>query len=152
VASTVDPATGLARDFDVRAGTWIDTMTVAGFAPLIAGGEPDLLAGQRALLLGEDWMDHGALRHPLPPTTSPSSPAFRRRAYWRGPVWPAMNVMLGWASARDSAWDLRAVLREASLEQLSDMSFARFYEPITGDALGGHHQPFTAAAALEWLG
>lgn len=151
VAATVDPGTGLARDWDVLAGAWIAPLTVAGFAPLVAGGDPALLTRQRSQLLGEQWMGHPALRHPLPPSTSPVSPDFRRRTYWRGPVWPFMNLLLGWASARDSAWDLRWVLRDASLAQLSDLSFAEYYEPITGEPLGGRDQSWTAAAALEWL-
>ena len=151
VAATVDPSTGLARDRDVLAGEWIAPLTVAGFAPLVAGGDPALLTRQRSLLLGEQWMGHPALRYPLPPSTSPVSPDFRRRTFWRGPVWPFLNLLLGWASARDSAWDLRWVLRDASLEQLGDLSFAEYYEPITGEALGSRDQSWTAAAALEWL-
>jgi hypothetical protein len=152
VAATVDPVTGLARDYDVRAGEWIGPLTVAGFAPLVAGGDPDLLTRQRAVLLGDDWMGHPALRFPLPPSTSPVSPDFRRRTYWRGPVWPFLNLLLGWCSARDSAWALRDVLRDASLEQLGDLTFAEYYEPVTGEPLGSHDQAWTAAAALEWLG
>lgn len=152
VATTVDPVTGLARDYDVHAQEWIGPLTAAGFAPLVAGGDPDLLHRQRAILLGDDWMGHPALRFPLPPSTSPVSPGFRRRTYWRGPVWPFLNLLLGWCSARDSAWELRSVLRDASLEQLGDLTFAEYYEPITGEPLGSHSQAWTAAAALEWLG
>lgn len=152
VARTVDPATGLSRDWDVIGGCWVAPLTVAGFAPLVAGGDPALLTRQRSLLLGEQWMGHPALRFPLPPSTSPVSPDFRRRTYWRGPVWPFLNLLLGWASIRDSAWDLRWVLRDASLDQLADLSFAEYYEPITGEPLGSNDQSWTAAAALEWLG
>lgn len=152
VASTVDPATGLARDFDVRAGEWIGPLTIAGFAPLVAGGDPGLLAGQRRLLRGEQWMGYPALRHALPPSTSPVSPDFRPRSYWRGPVWPFVNLLLGWASARDGAWELHAALRGASLDQLGDLAFGEYYEPFTGEPLGSRDQAWTAAAALEWLG
>lgn len=152
VAATVDPATGLARDFDVLAGEWIGRETVAGFAPLVAGGPDALLAAQRALLQGERWMRHPALRFPLPPSTSPESPDFRRSAYWRGPVWPFLDLLLGWAIARDGAHDLATRLRQASLDQLADLSFAEYYDPISGAPLGSHAQAWTAAAALEWLG
>jgi glucosylglycerate hydrolase len=47
---------------------------------------------------------------------------------------------------------LREELRTASLEELSDLTFAEYYQPITGAALGSHDQAWTAAAALEWLG
>lgn len=152
VAATVDPATGLARDRDVRAGEWIGPMTVAGFAPLVAGGPPDLLDAQRALLTGPHWMGHPALRHALPASTSPDSPDFRPRTYWRGPVWPFLTLLLGWAVRRDGAEDLHAALRTASLAQLADLTFAEYYDPLTGEPLGSRAQSWTAAAALEWLG
>ncbi|MEJ3654665.1 glycogen debranching protein [Actinomycetes bacterium KLBMP 9759] len=152
VAVSVDPATSLARDVDVATGEWIATATVAGFAPLLAGGNRELAARQRTLLLGEDWLGHGALHYPLPPTVSPMSPGFRRRVKWHGPVSPIVAMLLGWASARDSAWDLRAVLADASVAQLGDLSFGEFYEPVTGEPLGARDHPPTAAVALEWLG
>lgn len=151
VAGTVDPATGLARDFDVRAGEWIGAETIAGFAPLVAGGEPGLLAAQRALLRSARWAGHPGLRFPLPPSTSPESPDFRARTYWRGPVWPFLVLLLGWAARRDGDDALHADLRAAALAQLTDLTFAEYYEPFTGEALGSHAQAWTAAAALEWL-
>lgn len=152
VASTVDPGSGLARDYDVLAQEWISTDTVSGFAPLIAGGDLDLLERQRTKLQGPDWMGHPKLRFPLPPSTSPSSPAFRPRTYWRGPVWPFLNLIFGWAFERDSQDDLHEGLRSASLDQLTDLKFAEYYEPLTGEPLGSLAQAWTAAAALEWIG
>ncbi|WP_285249804.1 glycogen debranching protein [Pseudarthrobacter sp. fls2-241-R2A-168] len=152
VASTVDPETGLARDYDVLAGKWISTETVSGFAPLVAGGDTALLASQRELLLGKDWMGFPGMKFALPPSTSPASAAFRPRTYWRGPVWPFLNLLLGWASARDGQRDLYEALRTESLQQLSDLTFAEYYEPFTAEPLGSLAQAWTAAAALEWLG
>lgn len=152
VAATVDPRTGLARDYDLRTGEWIGPLTVAGFAPLVAGAGPVLAARQHGLLLGEHWMGHPALRYALPPSTSPDSPDFRHRTYWRGPVWPFLNLLLGWAAARDQAWELHATLRDESLRQLGDLTFAEYYDPITGEPLGSQQQAWSAAAALEWLG
>lgn len=152
VASTVDPVTGLARDYDVLAQEWIGTETVSGFAPLVAGGDPALLAAQRELLAGPRWMGFPGLRFALPPSTSPAAEAFRPRTYWRGPVWPFLNLLLGWACARDGEDALFETLRSASLEQLSDLQFGEYYEPFTGEPLGSLAQAWTAAAALEWVG
>ncbi|HEY8791048.1 MAG TPA: hypothetical protein VIM10_18220 [Actinopolymorphaceae bacterium] len=152
VASTVDPATGLARDYDVIAREWVATDTISGFAPLIAGGDSAILAAQRSTLQGPNWMGNPGLRFVLPPSTSPASPAFRPRTYWRGPVWPFLNLLFGWATARDGDVELYDALRTASLEQLRDLTFAEYYEPFTGEPLGSHAQAWTAAATLEWLG
>jgi glycogen debranching enzyme len=67
-------------------------------------------------------------------------------------VWPFLNLLLGWACARDGATALHDELRTASMEQLADLAFAEYYEPVTGAPLGSHDQAWTAAAALEWLG
>lgn len=152
VASTVDPETGLARDYDVLAGKWISTETVSGFAPLVAGGDAELLSDQRQLLQGKDWMGFPGMKFALPPSTSPASAAFRPRTYWRGPVWPFLNLLLGWACVRDGQPDLYGTLRGESLQQLSDLTFAEYYEPFTAEPLGSLAQAWTAAAALEWLG
>ncbi|MFH5877414.1 MGH1-like glycoside hydrolase domain-containing protein [Arthrobacter sp. NA-172] len=151
VAATVDPATGLARDYDVGAAEWISTQTISGFAPLVAGGDRALLEVQRKMLRGKDWMGHPGLAFALPPSTSPNSPAFKPRTYWRGPVWPFLNLLFGWASRRDGHLELYSDLREASLCQLADLQFAEYYEPFTGEPLGSLAQAWTAAAAIEWL-
>jgi len=152
VASTIDTSTGLARDYDVIAQEWVATDTISGFSPLIAGGDAALLTAQRSTLQGPSWMGYPDLRFALPPSTSPESPAFRPRTYWRGPVWPFLNLLFGWASMRDGDAQLHDALRSASLAQLGDLSFAEYYEPFTGELLGSHAQSWTAAAALEWLG
>ena len=157
VFATVDPVTGLARDRDVLADQWILRQTISGFAPLICGAGDEhqretVLARQRQLLTGPDWMGHPSFRYPLPPSTSPASPDYRPRTYWRGPIWPFINLLFGWALARDGQAGLYDQLRSASLQQLGDLAFGEYYEPVTGEPLGSHAQAWTAAAALEWLG
>lgn len=152
VATTVDPATGLARDRDVRTGEWLATQTYAGFAPLLCGaGGAAVLDRQRDLLLGPAWCGHPELAHAVPPSTSPTAPQFDRRRYWRGPQWPVLTWLFGWTAARLGDETIATQLREESLRQLGDLSFAEYYEPFTGEPLGSHSQSWTAAVALDWL-
>jgi hypothetical protein len=143
---------GLAADVDVRTGKQLPAETVAAFAPLIAGG---LNASDRAdlvaTLLGPRWAGHPELRWPLPPSTSPSSAAFRRNCYWRGPVWPVLTWLLAWALRRDGESGAADQLRKATLAQLGGGEFAEYYDPLDGAPLGSHHQSWTAAVALDWL-
>lgn len=143
---------GLAADVDVRTGKQLATETIAGFAPLIAGGLP---AAERkdlvATLLGPRWAGHPALRWPLPPSTSPCSAEFSRNCYWRGPVWPVLTWLLAWALRRDGESTAAARLRTATLAQLGGAEFAEYYDPLDGTPLGSHHQSWTAAVALDWL-
>jgi hypothetical protein len=148
----VDEASGLAADVDLRTGAWLRTETIAGFAPLIAGGMPrDLRQRLISLLTGPRWAGHPGLRWALPPSTSPYSAAFNPECYWRGPVWPVFTWLLTWALYRDGETGVAARLRSVSLEQLGDQTFAEYYQPMTGAPLGSLNQSWTAAAALDWL-
>jgi len=152
VAVTVDPASGLALDTDLRTGRPLGAETLAGFAPLVCGG---LQAGTEQEMIGllssARWTGHSSLRHPVLPTTSPASQAFRPRAYWRGPSWPVINWFFAWTLARRGAFECAAPLRRATLDQLGDGALAEYYEPISGEALGSLDQSWSAAAALDLL-
>jgi glucosylglycerate hydrolase len=148
----VDEASGLAADVDLRTETWLTTETIAGFAPLIAGGMPlTLRRRQVSLLLGERWAGHPSLKFPLPPSTSPCSAAYNPACYWRGPVWPVFTWLLTWALSRSGEDEAASALRSASLRELSDEMFGEYYHPVTGAPLGSLNQSWTAAVALDWL-
>jgi glucosylglycerate hydrolase len=151
VQSTVSPETGLARDRDVLTGEWTDTRTIAGFSPLLCGGDDELMERQLALLAGPQWCGHPRLRFAVPPSTAPDSDGFRPRSYWRGPTWPVMNWLLCWALSRHGAVEFANAIRAESLRQLGDLVFSEYYEPFTGEPLGSPHQSWTAAVALGWL-
>ncbi len=153
VIDTVDQRTGAARDYDLRARSWINTETAAQFAPLLCGGLSH--QQERALLKifdGPRFCGHPDLRFALVPSTSPVSKDFRPREYWRGPVWPVLNWLFSWAFTRQG-WSERSLrLRAEGLRQVSDGTFAEYYEPFTGEPLGSMQQSWTAAAVLDWLG
>lgn len=151
VESTIDPATGLARDVDVRTGRHLEAATLAGFAPLISSTRPDLRSRLLQRLDGPDWMGAPGLRYRLPPSTSPASPRFHPRTYWRGPIWPFLTWFLAWSTDPVTEADWYRRVRTEALAQLADLSFAEYYEPFTGEPLGSCDQAWTAAVALEWL-
>src|ERR1700742_1035195 len=137
----LDEASGLAADVDLRTGKTLTTETIAGFAPLIAGGMPMTLRRRLTdLLTGPRWAGHPSFKYALPPSTSPCSAAFNPACYWRGPVWPVFNWLLTWSLARSGERQLAAALRATSLEQLADETFAEYYHPETGAPLGSLNQ------------
>jgi hypothetical protein len=153
VLATVDPATGTARDRDRRAGTWLDPPTVAGFAPLLSGVE-DPRAQDRllALFTSEQWCGHPGFVAGLPPSTSPAADVFDARAYWRGPQWPVIGWLFGWAFRRHGLDEQADRIRDEGLRLLADGDFGEYYQPFTGEPLGSSHQSWTAAVALDWSG
>jgi hypothetical protein len=142
----------LASDLDLRAGRTLATRTVAGFAPLIAGGgQPEVVATQVRLLMGPEWAGYPGLRWPLPTSTAPGDASFNSRSYWRGPVWPVMNWLLTWGLERAGFADEAGRLRQAALAQVADGHMAEYYEPFTGEPLGSTNQSWTAAVVVDWL-
>ncbi|WP_163544846.1 glucosylglycerate hydrolase [Occultella kanbiaonis] len=150
VAATADPETGHARDFDMRAEEWLRADTIGGFAALICGAEPDVYAALTSDLLGPDWCGHPRLANPLPPTTSPDSPAFVSRNYWRGPQWPVITWLFTWALRHHGHAEAAQTIATAGRNQLADGTFSEYYDAVTGAPLGSRNQSWTAAAALAW--
>jgi glycogen debranching enzyme len=152
VVAAVDDELGLALDEDLRTGAVLTAETIAGFAPLICGGL-DSAAEDRMLelLSSTAWTGHSDLRHPVIPTTSPHSAAFRPRTYWRGPSWPVMNWFFAWMLRRRGLVDMATQLRSACLDELSSGELAEYYQPVTGEPLGSMDQSWTAAAALDLM-
>lgn len=153
VVASVDHELGLALDTDLRTGETLRVQTLAGFAPLVCGGQ-DASEQRRMveLLESSDWLGHPQLRWPVLPSTSPSSPDFRPRAYWRGPSWPVMDWFFVWSLESRGEHDVAGRLQDAALAQLGDGSLAEYYEPLTGEGLGSNDQSWTAAAVLDLVG
>jgi hypothetical protein len=152
VAASCDPVTGLARDYDRRNQRWIDVETLAGFAPLLCGGL-DTADEQKmlSLLEGPEWCGHPDLVAGVPPTVSPNCPGFKAREYWRGPQWPVVGWLFAWALGRRGHVASSERFRAEGLRLVGDGTFAEYYQPLTGEALGSRGQSWTAAVVLDWL-
>jgi hypothetical protein len=150
VLGTVDPETKRCRDFDIRAGRWIDATSIASWSLVICGGDDDLYRHQRDVLAGPQWSTHPSLAHPVPPSVSPDDPGFQPRAYWRGPTWPFLTWLLTWALQQHGDDALAATWRDACLALMSDLSFGEYYDPVTGEPAGSHEQSWSAAAVVDW--
>lgn len=149
VVGTTDE-NGFASDLDLRSGRVLRTPTVAGFAALLSGGLP--VPVRRRLvgtLFSPDWCGDPDLAFAVPPSTSPSSPAFDPARYWRGPQWPPIDWLLIWGLERSGEREAAADLRASTIDQLSDGVFAEYYHPFTGEPLGARPQSWTAAVALD---
>lgn len=152
LAGQWDPELSLCCDLDLIDDSSIAERTIATFAPLVAG---QVTVSMRQALIdlwqSEAFTRYPDLRWPLPPSTSPLSPAFNERAYWRGPVWPVANWML-WRSWRRIGEDaIASDLRQSALDQIASAGFTEYVHPFTGEALGSAEQSWTAAAVLDWL-
>jgi len=151
VLSSIDPTTGLCRDFDARSGSWTSAESLASFSALLSGGDSHVCARQQEIITGPRWAGHPDLAYALPPTVPPEAAGFQPRAYWRGPSWPVMNWLFAWALRRRGEIALADQWRSDGLAQLGDLAFGEYYEPFTAEPLGSHGQSWTAAVALDWV-
>ncbi|MDQ5813873.1 MAG: glycogen debranching protein [Actinomycetota bacterium] len=148
-----DPDLKLCLDYDLRAGKAARVRTVAGFAPLIAGGlNPERLRELLDALDSPTFAGNPRLAFALPPSTSPEEPGFHPRSYWRGPVWPVINWLLWWSLLRAGEQERAQKMRRDALAQVADEGgFAEYFEPFSGEPLGSPDQSWTAAVALDFL-
>jgi len=154
VLRSVDADSGLALDWDVRANVPVRVQTCAGLAPLLLPEiSADALESMVNLACGPRFAAGEAFAFPVVPSTTPDSPGFQARAYWRGPSWPVFNWLLTDALRRHGRPDVAAALREANLGLLSrpEAQFAEYFDPYTAEPLGSLEQSWTAAVALDWL-
>ncbi|MDQ3637633.1 MAG: glycogen debranching protein, partial [Actinomycetota bacterium] len=143
---------GLCLDYDLRADRPLRARTLAGFAPLIAGGlNRERLDDLLKTLDSPAFLGHRGLRWALPPSTSLEDPGFRPRSYWRGPTWPVVNWLLWRSLVRAGEVERAKRLRQTALEQLAIRGFGEYFDPFTGQLLGSDNQSWTAAVVLDWL-
>ncbi|PWS38058.1 neutral trehalase [Falsiroseomonas bella] len=129
---------------DLVAGEDIAAPTQAGFLPLLA---LDLDAPRRKAVLAEmrRWSAGCVLGLP---TTPPYHPAFDAKRYWRGPVWAVVDWLLAEGLRRNGEAEAAQALIAPLLAAIARAGFDEYFDPLTGEGLGGRRFSWTAAA---WL-
>ena len=92
----------------------------------------------------------GATRF-IVPSHDPADARFDSKRYWRGPAWLVVNYMIADGLARAGETAIAERIRESSLELIAESGFAEYYDPISGEPLGGGRFTWTAAMVLEFV-
>lgn len=122
----------------------IDSASVGGLLAAFCGIPPD-----RAAIIA-DTIDRHATRYRVA-SHPPQDPRFDAKRYWRGPVWLVVNYMIADGLARAGQADAAARITASSLDLIRENGFAEYYDPETGEPLGGGRFTWTAAMVLEFL-
>jgi hypothetical protein len=135
---------GIYYSLDLRKNAAVRKAGVGCFLPLFAR---NLLVDRRVALSTrlERWLS--AVRYGVP-SYEPGEPDFDPRRYWRGPVWLVLNWMLIDGLIRNGCRDLADVVKRHSLELVAQGGFSEYFDPLTGEPLGGRHFSWTAAMSL----
>jgi neutral trehalase len=145
-----DDEQALYVDYDVIAEKRVGVGTAAGLAPLYAGVPArsraarmvERLAGSRVQVGSSGW---------AVTSLSPSDPGFQPTRYWRGPVWPILNWVLGRGLERYGYSDEAEQVRRAVVELGRSEGFWEHYDPLTGRGHGGEQFAWTAGLVLDLL-
>ena len=132
----------------------LDQITGARIAAATSGGLLPLFAAipssdQAARMAGEIERWGQKVPH-LVPSLSPFDPRFEPKRYWRGPVWAIVNRMIAEGLNAYGHAALAARIREDTRTLMRQSGFAEYYDPLTGEGLGGSSFSWTAAMALSW--
>ncbi len=127
---------------DLITGELLDVPTSAGLLSAYAGFERNIAATVR------QWLAETPFG--LPSTRS-TSPGFEPLRYWRGPVWQHINMLIA-AGLNDQGHNTEASeIRDRSERLFSTSGFDEYYDPLTGNGLGGKSFSWTAATYLHWI-
>ncbi|WP_162146069.1 MGH1-like glycoside hydrolase domain-containing protein [Inquilinus limosus] len=133
---------------DARTGRVLRKPGIGGLLPLYA--DPTLAEHRPAMLARlERWLDDVEI---AVPSFEPGRPEFDPRRPWRGPVCPATNWMLHDGLRRAGRQALAARIRRDSMAVVARSGFREYFDPTTGEGLGGSGASATAAVVLLFAG
>jgi glycogen debranching enzyme len=131
---------------DRTTGRLIDSASSGGLLAAFAAIPP-----ARASVIARTVERLGREARYIVPSHDPADPRFDAKRYWRGPVWLVVNYMIadglrvaGQTAAADA-------ITASSLDLIRESGFAEYYDPATGEPLGGGRFTWTAAMVLEFL-
>ncbi|QRM29554.1 trehalase family glycosidase [Microvirga sp. VF16] len=131
-------------NLDLISGQDIETPTQAAFIPLVALtlDEPKRKAIAEEI---ERWLDGMVVGVPSTPAFSPS---FEPKRYWRGPVWAVVNWLISDGLRLNGSEDLARRIERGTVRAIEKAGFCEYFDPTTGEGLGGDTFSWTAAAYM----
>jgi neutral trehalase len=142
-----DDDDGWFRSFDVKARAPVSPLTSGGPVAWWAhAATPEQTSRMLARL--DDWS--AAVPYAVA-SSDPTDATFEPERYWRGPVWVLVNWMIADGLAGAGHEDRAEELRVETLGLVERSGFCEYFDPRTGDGIGGHGFSWTAALTLAWL-
>ena len=131
---------------DAISGELLDVPTSAGLLGSYAGFANDMGATVA------QWL--AETPYGLPSTRS-TYPGFEPLRYWRGPVWQHINMLIS-MGLQDQGHNTVALAAAAAIRSRSETLFSvagfhEYYDPLSGQGLGGRNFSWTAATYLHWI-
>ena len=139
-------------NYDLISKNWIRKRTISSLIPIYTGLIPK---GQIELfvkwLRHARWCGEGRCHTPAIPSTDLTDPHFNHLTYWRGPIWVNTNWMIWLGLLKYGYRDIAEQIRQGILELAANHGFREYYDPFTGEGLGGKSFSWTAALVIDLI-
>ena len=135
------------RPYDVRGEQLVGPATATGVLAMWANAATPAQAHAIAIRLGE-WSE--GLRYGVP-TCDPEHHLFEPERYWRGPVWVIVNWLVAEGLSQYGFDGHAAEIRDMTWQLVAAAGDSEYYDPRTGEGIGGHGFSWSAALTLAWL-
>lgn len=131
---------------DLRTGAFSDGITSASMLAFYAGAGS---SEQRAAMAQHarrilDSVSYGF------PSFDPAHARFEPKRYWRGPVWAIINFLMVDGLIKAGETELAERIRNDTHALIQKAGFYEYFDPHTGEGLGGPDFTWTAAVHLVW--
>lgn len=131
---------------DRVSGELVDSASVGGLLPVFSAIPP-----ARAARIARSIEEAAGKARYIVPSHSLDDPRFDSKRYWRGPVWLVINYMIADGLAAAGETEVARKITASSLDLITQSGFAEYYDPLSGEPLGGGRFTWTAAMVIEFL-
>ncbi len=131
---------------DMITDTLIEYKTSASLLPLFAGVKKKAFIESAKHYL--NTLSSEGVR--LVPSLSPHERDFDPRKYWRGPCWLVLNYMIYCGLSDQRLTAEAGQVKRDSLVLVEKSGFREYFDPQSGEGLGGDHFTWTAAIYLAF--
>ncbi|MGA7369095.1 MAG: hypothetical protein WBX01_08195 [Nitrososphaeraceae archaeon] len=151
------PRLGMTEDYlffnyDIVNKDWIKKKTISSLVPIYTG-----LIPQDDIELFVKWITHshwcgeGKCSTPALPSTDLEESYFKKVTYWRGPIWVNTNWLIYLGLLKYGYHDIAQNIKQGILDLVSKSGFREYYNPFTGEGLGGKSFSWTAALVIDMI-
>ena len=84
------------------------------------------------------------------PSFDPQCEGFDPKRYWRGPVWAVVNNRVGLGLREIGEIDRAERIRRDTATLCEQSEFYEYFDPMTGEGLGGKVFTWTSSVYLDW--
>lgn len=135
-------------DYDLIISDRIIKRTVSSLSPIYSG----LISKQEAKDIVKYISDADfCAEYDTIASTDEREAYFKPVAYWRGPIWINTNWALWLGLLRYGYNDRAEQLRQGVFKLVANQGFREYYDPTTGEGLGGKNFSWTAALVIDMI-